>query len=66
MGKEESAEEEGSKEEEGSGKEETPVEEEIPSPKKKNRARTSRSSTRPLARPIFEISFMTKDDIIEI
>lgn len=60
-GEEEFAEEEGSEDEE-----EVPNEKEVPAPKRKSRAGSSRSSTRPSAGLMFEISTMIRDDIAGI
>lgn len=54
-------EEEAAKEEEGSVEEK-----EVPTPKKKSRAGTSCSSTRPLVGSMFEVATVTKDDIVGI
>lgn len=61
-----SVEEESLEEEEGSMEEEALVEEEVPVSKKKSQVGTSHSLTAPLVGPMFEVSMMTKDDIIKI
>lgn len=61
------AEEEEAREGEGSKEEEDPVEEEeVPVAKKKSRAGTSETCTRPSMGPMFEILTMTENDIPKI